>query len=130
HPRALPDAAEHELEELGHERQDATIVVQNGEPTISESEGGRAISPESLSEAILPALTASSDEREVEVELTESEPEVTTEAAEELGVTEVVSEFTTVFPEARYRDVNIGTAAASIDNVLLLPGEEFSLNGI
>ncbi|UMG91473.1 VanW family protein [Nocardioides sp. TF02-7] len=39
-----------------------------------------------------------------------------------------ISEFTTYYPHAEYRNVNIGRAAELVDGTLLLPGEEFSLN--
>jgi vancomycin resistance protein YoaR len=41
-----------------------------------------------------------------------------------------VSEFTTTFPYAEYRNVNIGLAAQKIDDTLLMPGDTFSLNGL
>ena len=39
-------------------------------------------------------------------------------------------EFTTSFPYAEYRNINIGRAAELINNTLLKPGETFSLNRI
>ncbi|WP_157987834.1 VanW family protein [Jiangella endophytica] len=126
----LTDVARDLLTEVGQEGRDATITIEGGEPTVVPAERGMGIAPESLSAALLPVLTAEGDERQAAVELTEVDPELTTAAAEELGVTEVVGEFTTRFPHADYRNVNIGTAAERIDNTLLLPGDEFSLNGI
>lgn len=126
----LADVAHDVLAEIGQEGTDATVTIQNGAPVVVPAQPGQGVQPDALGEAVLPALTESGAERRAEVELTEVEPELTTEAAKELGVTEVVSEFTTSFPHAEYRNVNIGTAAASIDNTLLLPGEEFSLNEI
>ena len=43
-------------------------------------------------------------------------------------IREQVSTFTTYFPYAEYRNVNIGRAAEIIDGTLLKPGETFSLN--
>jgi vancomycin resistance protein YoaR len=127
---ALAEAAEDELAEIGQEGQDASVRIENGGPVVVPAKTGKGVSPEALSAAVLPALTQTGDAREAVVELAEIEPELTTEAAEKLGVTEVVGEFTTQFPHADYRNVNIGTAAERIDDTLLLPGEEFSLNGI
>nr|WP_246400559.1 VanW family protein [Jiangella mangrovi] len=118
------------LAEVGQEGRDATVTIEDGEPVVVPAERGMGIAPESLSAALLPVLTAEGDAREATVELSEVDPALTTAAAEELGVTEVVAEFTTRFPHAEYRNVNIGTAAERIDNTLLLPGDEFSLNGI
>ncbi|RIQ12635.1 VanW family protein, partial [Jiangella rhizosphaerae] len=126
----LTEVARDLLAEVGQEGRDATITIEGGEPVVVPAERGMGIAPETLSAALLPVLTAEGDARQAAVELTEVDPELTTAAAEELGVTEVVAEFTTRFPHAEYRNVNIGTAAERIDNTLLLPGEEFSLNGI
>ena len=57
------------------------------------------------------------------------EPEFTTEDAEALGIKEQVSEFTTYFPYAEYRNTNIGRAAELVDGTIVAPGETFSLNG-
>ena len=46
------------------------------------------------------------------------------------GIKEVTGEFTTNFPYAAYRNVNIGRAAELINGTVLKPGETFSLNGI
>lgn len=126
----LTEVARDQLAEVGQEGRDATITIDGGEPVVVPAERGMGIAPETLSAALLPVLTAEGDARQAAVELSEVDPELTTAAAEELGVTEVVAEFTTRFPHAEYRNVNIGTAAERIDNTLLLPGEEFSLNGI
>lgn len=126
----LTEVARDLLTEVGQEGRDATVTIEGGEPVVVPAERGQGIAPETLSAALLPVLTAEGDGREAAVELTEVDPELTTAAAEELGVTEVVAEFTTRFPHAEYRNVNIGTAAERIDNTLLLPGDEFSLNGI
>ena len=46
-----------------------------------------------------------------------------------LEITEQVSTFTTYYPYAEYRNINIGRAAEIIDGTVLEPGETFSLNG-
>ena len=43
-------------------------------------------------------------------------------------VKEEVSSFTTYFPYAEYRNINLGRAAELIDGTVLKPGETFSLN--
>lgn len=55
-------------------------------------------------------------------------PNLTTEAAQKLNITEKVSEFRQPFPPAEYRTINVGTAAAYIDGTVLKPGEIFSMN--
>ena len=127
---ALAEAASEVLDEVGQPGREATIRIENGAPTIIPHEVGVGISSGALAEAILPVLTETGDARAATVEYSEAEPEFTTEDAEALGVKEVISEFTTRFPHAAYRNTNIGLAASRIDNTLLKPGEEFSLNAL
>jgi vancomycin resistance protein YoaR len=127
---ALAEAASEVLDDVGQPGREATIRIQNGAPTIIPHEVGVGISSGALADAILPVLTETGDARAATVEYSEAEPEFTTEDAEALGVKEVISEFTTRFPHAAYRNTNIGLAASRIDNILLKPGEEFSLNGL
>jgi vancomycin resistance protein YoaR len=56
------------------------------------------------------------------------EAERSTAEVRALGIRERVSEFTTYYPHADYRNVNIGRAAEIVDGTLLEPGETFSLN--
>ena len=64
------------------------------------------------------------------MEATVDEPDFTTARRPGPGIREKVSEFTTYFPYAEYRNINIGRAAELVDGTLLKPGETFSLNGI
>ena len=127
---ALVEAAADALGDIGRAGRDAMITIENGRPVISRGESALGVAPDALAAAVLPALTASGDARTASVELTEVEPELTTEEAAQLGVTEIVSQFTTRFPHASYRNTNIGLALSRIDNTLLLPGEVFSLNDL
>ncbi len=55
-------------------------------------------------------------------------PEVSTEDLEQLGVTHLVSRFTTYHDCCQNRVKNIQLFADEVDGALVLPGEEFSLN--
>lgn len=55
-------------------------------------------------------------------------PEVTTADLEQLGVTHLVSRFTTYHDCCRNRVTNIHLFADIVDGAIVLPGEEFSLN--
>src|SRR5699024_583517 len=68
-PKVLSEAAADDLEEIGQEGRDATVVIENGQPVVVEAEAGRAIAPDALSEGLLPALTKQGGERMVEVDL-------------------------------------------------------------
>jgi len=56
------------------------------------------------------------------------EPEVTTEDLQDLGIREVIGEFTTYHNCCENRVVNIQLIADAVDGALVLPGETWSLN--
>ena len=75
-------------------------------------------------------MTQADGEREMKVEATVDEPDFTTADAKALGIKEQVSTFTTYYPYAEYRNINIGRAAEIVDGTVLKPGDTFSLNDI
>ena len=91
---------------------------------------GVTYDPADVSSAFLELVTKPEGEREMPVEATVDEPEFTTADAKALGITEQVSTFTTYYPYAEYRNINIGRAAELVDGTVLKPGETFSLNDI
>jgi vancomycin resistance protein YoaR len=107
---------------------DATVVISGGRPTVVPSVDGKVVARDKVMPAILGLLPKPEGERHAAVELTAKKAELTTEAAQKLGIKEVVGEFTTYFPHADYRNINIGTAASRINGALLRPGDIFSLN--
>jgi vancomycin resistance protein YoaR len=108
---------------------DATFDVSSGRPTVVPSEQGREVLPATLGAAVLPALTVSGPARAVAVPLEVSDPEVGTAEARALGVSELVSEYTTYYPsDFAPRLTNIHRAADLMDGTLVLPDEVFSLN--
>jgi vancomycin resistance protein YoaR len=107
---------------------DATVVISGGRPTVVPSVDGMVVSRDKVMPAILSILPKPEGQRTASVELAAKKAEFTTEAAQKLGIKEVVGEFTTYFPHADYRNINIGTAARRINGALLKPGDIFSLN--
>jgi len=105
--------------------EDARIVLGSDGPEIRPSSTGAGLDPDQLARAVKQAGT--SGERTAEVELVESEPEFTTEDAEELGVNEVISEFSTPMPYNPVRTTNLQVGADKASGTLIMPGEEFSL---
>lgn len=106
---------------------DARIVLAGGAPTIVPSVPGRSLPAAPLSEAAVAALQPGTDRR-ANVQGAVVEPAFTTEAAQALGVVEVVSSFSTNYPENPDRTNNLAIAAQTINGTLVLPGESFSLN--
>lgn len=106
---------------------DAQVVLSGAGPTVVPSRDGRSLPPDALAQAATAALAPDADRRAV-VEGAVAEPELTTADAEALGVTEVVSTFSTAYPDNPDRTNNLAIAARTINNTLLLPDEEFDLN--
>ncbi|MBD8078127.1 VanW family protein [Cellulosimicrobium arenosum] len=104
---------------------DAHFVFSGGKPVIEGGEPGTTIDPDALAAAVGEAAT--SDERTADVELTESDPEQSREALEELGVKEKISEFATPLTNDAVRTDNLRVGASKVDETLVLPGETFSL---
>jgi vancomycin resistance protein YoaR len=84
--------------------------------------------PADVSAAFLDLVVRPAGEREEKVRATVAKPEFTTRHARKLQIKERVSTFTTYYPYAEYRNVNIGRAAELVNGTILKPGEEFSLN--
>lgn len=107
---------------------DAQFSLESGSPTILPSVTGMSVDPEALAEAVLNGVV--SPDRVATVELVVAEPTLTTEQAQELGVQEVVSEFSTNLTDNPGRTENIQIAARTMNGTLVLPGEMFSLNEV
>ncbi len=107
---------------------DATVRLVRGKPKVIPSKPGVDFAPEDITSTFLDLVVEPSGSREAEVEATVQEAEFTTEDAKALGIKEEVSSFTTYYPPANYRNVNIGRAAELVDGTVLKPGETFSLN--
>lgn len=108
--------------------QNARITLSGGKPAVVPSKDGQALDQQKFLDAVPKALTASGTQRVVDVPVTKKEADLTTAEAQKLGVKEVTGEFTTYFPYAEYRNINLSLAAASINNSFVRPGEVFSLN--
>lgn len=106
---------------------DAQVVLSDGAPTVVPGSDGRTLPAEALGEAATAALQPEGDRRAV-VEGAVTEPELTTAEAEALGVREVVSTFSTNYPDNPDRTNNLAIASRTINGTLVLPGEEFNLN--
>lgn len=114
-----------ESPEIGDVGVDASFIFQDGVPTIVPSEPGLGIDAEAVATAVRDA--ALTDTRSSSVQIVETEPEVTTEDAEKLGIVEVVSEFSTPLTDDSVRTSNLIAGTAKLDGWLVLPGERFSL---
>ncbi|MEU4604284.1 VanW family protein [Kribbella sp. NPDC023972] len=109
---------------------DATVQIVGAGPKVIPAVDGMVVDRAKVGPAILSVLPKPVGERRAQVGLAPTKAKVTTEAVQALGIKEKMGDFTTFFPHAPYRNVNIGTAARKINGTLLKPGETFSLNKI
>lgn len=108
---------------------DATVVLgDSGKPRVVPAKPGVSFEPPDVATAFVGLLTKPDGKRRAKVKATVQEPEFSTRDARRLRIREQVSTFTTYYPPASYRDINIGRAAELVDGTLLKPGETFSLN--
>jgi vancomycin resistance protein YoaR len=109
---------------------DATVALVGGRPQVVPARPGVTFDPAELEAGFLGVVAQPQGERTLPLTAQVAKPDFTTKEARALRVTEQVSSFTTYFPYAEYRNVNIGRAGELINGTLLKPGETFSLNGI
>ncbi len=109
---------------------DATVRLVKGKPKVVKAKPGVTFQPADVAAVFEGLLTAAEGSRSGEVEAEVTEADFTTADAKALKIVEKVSEFSTSYPHADYRNVNIGRAAELVDGTVLKPGEEFSLNDI
>ena len=108
--------------------QNASIVLEGGAPVVRPSVAGVAVDTTPAADLLVKAMTA--PDRRLALSLVPAAPALTTEAAQALGVKELVATFDSTFPNNPDRTVNLTTAANTINGTLIKPGEVFSLNGI
>ncbi|GAB1512139.1 VanW family protein [Actinophytocola sp. KF-1] len=109
------------------EGKDAEIVFSSGAPTVEPSVDGKGVDWAKTLKPIMDVLKKT-DGRELKATYAPKPAKVTTEAANKLGIKEVIGEFTTQ-GFAADSGINIRTVAAEVNGAIVKPGETFSLNG-
>ncbi|MGD9961035.1 VanW family protein [Nocardioides sp.] len=107
---------------------DATVRLVNGRPKVIPAKPGVQYDEQDISAAFLDVVVKDPGERQLKVKASVAEPEFTTKDAKALKIRRKVSTFTTYYPYAEYRNINIGRAAELVNGTVLKPGETFSLN--
>ena len=132
-PQLRPKALAQQLSGLvsgdGAAPVDAEIKLLAGKPRVIPAKPGVSFDQAEVDAAFLDLVTRPVGERSMDVPSEVVEPAFTTKDAEALAIKEEVSSFTTYFPYAEYRNINIGRAAELVDGTIVKPGETFSLNG-
>ncbi len=123
----LGDALASRLAPYEEKARDASFRIVGGKPKVVPAVAGKEVAPDELASAMVAALPKSTD-RVASVTLTRADPDIATEEARQLGVTEKISSWTTNFPYAAYRAHNISRASRYLNGALVPPNQEFSFN--
>ncbi len=116
------------VKEVGKLAKDASFKVSSGKVSIVPSQDGLGVDAEDLSTSLVDALTGSG-ERVVTLPMKRVSPELTTEKAKTLGISERLATYTTTYSSGNKPRVNnIHLLADGLDGTLVAPGEVFSFN--
>lgn len=126
----LLEASQGRLDDLGRPASDASVVIRRGRPVVVPSSAGQQVDTTTYADDVFASLTQSGGDRVITLPLVPKPAEFTTADARASGVQEVVAEFTTFYPHADYRNINIGRAAELANNTFLKPGDVFSMNDV
>ncbi|NIH87619.1 VanW family protein [Amycolatopsis granulosa] len=120
-------AAAPQLKPSEKEGKDAQIVFEGGRPAVQPSVDGKGVDWNPTLQPVFDLLKAPG-KHELVAKYQTTPAKVTTEQANQLGITEVIGEFTTS-GFATDSGVNIRTVAQKVNGAIVKPGETFSLNG-
>mgnify|MGYP001029077050 FL=1 len=116
------------VEQVGKPAKDASFIASAGQVTIVPAEDGLAADAESLATRLTTVLTGSG-ERTAELTMRRVEPSRSTEDAQQMGIVERISTFTTEFSSSNVPRVNnIHVLSDSLNGTLIAPGGTFSFN--
>ncbi|MGZ4734876.1 MAG: VanW family protein [Acidimicrobiia bacterium] len=101
---------------------DASFAITGTAVSVVPAVTGKLVNLDSVGKQIARGKHA------VTANVVEVNPTRTTEWAQKLNITELVSSFTTYYKPGQPRVTNIHRAADVINNTIVLPGETFSLN--
>lgn len=118
------------MDTTGAKPVDAKIVIRKGKPVVVPSTAAVRLDAAELEKGFADVVVKPAGQRVLAVKGRAAQPAFTTEDAKALKIVERVSTFTTHFPYAAYRNVNLTRAAELINGTIVKPGETFSLNGI
>nr|WP_246489251.1 VanW family protein [Kutzneria kofuensis] len=121
------DALKPQLASTEQPGKDAQVVIEGNTPSVKPSVDGRGVDWDK-SLAGLTDLLPHRDNRVITAQYAKQPAKLTTEQANQLGIKEVVGEFTTG-GFAADSGVNIRVVAEKVNGAVVKPGETFSLNG-
>ena len=123
---ALTEAVFEANPDVGQAPTDASFDIDGDDLTVVPASSGLGAEEDAVADAVAEAMTA--DDRSGEIELTEEEPEFTTEDAKDADFSDTIAEFSTSYNSDPNRDTNLRVSTDRVSGTVLLPGEQFSLN--
>ncbi|MBB5853856.1 VanW family protein [Amycolatopsis umgeniensis] len=121
----LRAAAQPQLKETETDGADAQIVFVGDRPAVQPSKDARKVNWD-LTFTALTTVLAKSDERELKAVYDASSPAVSTDAANVLGINEIIGEFTTSGLSGPSM-TNVQALATRVSGTIVKPNETFSL---
>jgi vancomycin resistance protein YoaR len=128
--KALIRLLQPRMSKIDHAPRNARFVARGDRVRVVPSRDGVTFRDVDVTRGFLKVLTRTGADRTMSVRSRPAKPSFTTADARQLQITQPVSSFSTHFPFAAYRNINIPRAAKLIDGTVLDPGETFSLNRI
>jgi vancomycin resistance protein YoaR len=129
-PKALDAVLAPKMKQITVEGRDATVRLVAGRPGVVPARTGVGYDPDQAADGFLGVLGGTGSGRTLQLNPVETRPKVTTAQATAWRIKQRVSSFTTHFPYADYRNVNLTRAAHLVDGTVLKPGDTFSLNKV
>jgi vancomycin resistance protein YoaR len=114
---------------IGRPPTDAQFTVDGSTVHVVPAKPGLTVDREATSAALLRAGLRLGPRRVAPIAVTETVAKRTTAEARAMGVTELVSSYTTIFGGIANRIHNVQLVAHLVDNKLIAPGATFSFNG-
>ncbi|MBS2962478.1 VanW family protein [Actinocrinis puniceicyclus] len=103
----------------------ASFVLDHGRPVLVPARDGRGFAPAALADAVLPALTASAP-RKAQASIGPLPADLTTAAAQALGITDVLGSDTLPVADATNRAANVQRATSLVAGGIVPPGATWS----
>ncbi|GAB3623563.1 VanW family protein [Mariniluteicoccus endophyticus] len=126
----LYEAAKPAMKKLDlKDAKDASYKMEGGGLVVVPAVDGAEVTKENFAKVVSPVVSQPQG-RDVKVELTGAKAKFTTEMAEQQKPKQVIGEFTTYYPHADYRNINLGLAASRINGNTVAKDATFSLNKV
>ncbi len=106
---------------------DATFESDGTKAWVVDGKDGEQLDSEATAQAITEATLKSGD-RTVEVVTKKQEPDLTTQEAKDMGISDLLSSYTTKYTGSGNRQVNVKITTQYATGVMLAPGEEYNFD--